>query len=81
MAESNVVIPYGVGSQFESLSILYFPLEEVFDFIFWAGNRPFLTPDFFNVTDGGWWCWWMVDGFEKGSLIFLKILSDEVQSI
>ena len=30
------------------------------------------------VTDG-WW--WMVDGFQKGSLILLKILSDEVHSI
>ena len=27
------------------------------------------------VTDGGWW---MVDGLQKGSLILLKILSDEV---
>ena len=39
------------------------------------------------VTDGGWWwmvdCggWWMVDGFQKGSSILLKILSDEVQVI
>ena len=40
------------------------------------------------VTDGGWWWmvvdgggWWMVDGFQKGSLILLKIFSDEVHSI
>ena len=37
--------------------------------------------------DGGWWMvvdggWWMVvDGFQKGSLILLKILSDEVHGI
>ena len=28
-------------------------------------------------TDG----WWWMDGFQKGSLILLKILSDEVHSI
>ena len=28
------------------------------------------------VTDGGWWM--VVDGFQKGSLILLKILSNEV---
>ena len=49
------------------------------------------------VDGGGWWIvdgggswvvvvdggggWWMVDGFQKGSLILLKILSDEVHSI
>ena len=39
-----------------------------------------------RMVDGGWWMvdgggWWMVDGFQKGSLIFLKILSDEAHSI
>ena len=39
------------------------------------------------VDGGGWWMvvdggWWMVvDGFQKGSLILLKIFSDEVHSI
>ena len=28
------------------------------------------------VVDGGGW--WMVDGFQKGSLILLKFFSDEV---
>ena len=37
------------------------------------------------VDGGGWWMvdggWWWMDGFQKGSLILLKILSDEAHSI
>ena len=59
MARSNVVIPYGVP--FESLYVLFIQEKKFFDFIFWACNRPFLTPVFFYVTDGGGG-WWIVDG-------------------
>ena len=33
------------------------------------------------VVDGGGGGWWWMDGFQKGSLILLKILSDVVHSI
>ena len=41
-------------------------------------RRLLVVTDGRMVVDGGWW--WM-DGFQKGSLILLKILSDEVHSI
>ena len=40
-------------------------------------RRLLVVTDGRMVVDGGWW----MDGFQKGSLILLKIFSDEVHSI